>query len=160
MPYEHIEEILSRKSEKIALFLTVENAIGLIVAALPAYLLSQGLPFVLRILVVGAAALLGIVATLDVGGLTLFERIVWRVRGMLRMRVSGDTITPDQLSGGSSVRRERPLAVDGPIRLRRNTVASRRRLTGNTTPRLAESQHPSFHPDAASTQHHPDSNKD
>ena len=35
MSYQHIEEIQSRRSEKIALFLTVENAAGLIIAASP-----------------------------------------------------------------------------------------------------------------------------
>lgn len=136
MPYQHIEEIQSRKSEKIALFLTVENALGLILTALPAYLISNGLPFVLRILVVGAAAFLGVIATLDVGGMTFYERMVWRVRGALRQRVGGRTIMPDQLVGSSNVRHDRPLAVGGPIQLRPERRASRARLSSAQAPSL------------------------
>lgn len=137
MPYQHIEEIQSRKSEKIALFLTVENALGLIIAALPAYLISNGLPFVLRVLIVGAAASLGVIATLDVGGMTFYERIVWRVRGALRQRVGGRTITPEQLTGGSNVRRDRPLAVGGPIQLRPESRPIRSRPGGAQAPILS-----------------------
>lgn len=132
MPYHHIEEIQSRKSEKIAMFLTIENAMGLILAALPAYLISANFPFVLRILVVGAAALLGIVATLEVGGMTFYERVVWRVRGALRQRVGPRTLTPDQLIGSVTVRRDRPLAIGGPIQLRPEVRQSLGRVIAST----------------------------
>ena len=49
MPYDHLEEIQGRKSEKIAMFLTLENAFGLILVAFPAYLISAGMPFALRV---------------------------------------------------------------------------------------------------------------
>ena len=118
MPYQHIEEIQSRRSEKIALFLTVENAAGLIIAALPAYLFSAGMPFLLRILLVASAALLGIAMTLDVGGLAFYERLMWRVRGSLRRRVGAQVLTPDALVGAVAIRHDRPLRVGGPIQVR------------------------------------------
>jgi hypothetical protein len=118
MPYQHIEEIQSRRSEKIALFLTVENAAGLIIAALPAYLISAGMPFLLRVLIVGAAALLGVAMTLDVGGLAFYERLMWRARGSLRRRVGSQVLTPDALVGAVAIRHDRPLRVGGPIQVR------------------------------------------
>jgi hypothetical protein len=129
MPYQQIEEIQTRKGEKIALFLTIENAMGLILAAFPAYLISIAMPFVLRILVVGAAALLGVLATLDVGGMAFYERLAWRVRGSLRHQLASATITPEQLAGGTSmVYRDRPLPVGGPVQLRPDTSTSAVRL--------------------------------
>lgn len=118
MPYQHIEEIQSRKGEKIAMFLTIENAVGLVLGALPAYLISTAMPLILRIVIVGAASLLGVIATLDVGGMSLAGRIAWRVRGALRLRFGSATIAPEQLTGGAAVRRDRPLAVGGPVQLR------------------------------------------
>jgi hypothetical protein len=119
MPYQRIEEIQSRRSEKIALFLTVENAAGLIIAALPAYLISAGMPFLLRVLIVGAAGLLGVAMTLDVGGLAFYERLMWRVRGSLRRRVGAHVLTPNALVGTVAIRHDRPLRVGGPIQVRR-----------------------------------------
>jgi hypothetical protein len=119
MPYEHLEEIQSRRSEKIAMFLTLENAFGMILVAFPAYLISAGMPFVLRVLIVLTAAALGIVATLDLGGMTWYERMLWMGRGVIRRRLHGDRITPGQLPGTTAhVHAERPLPRGGPIRRR------------------------------------------
>jgi hypothetical protein len=129
MPYQHIEEIQTRKGEKIALFLTIENAMGLILAAFPAYLISIAMPFVLRILIVGAAALLGVLATLDVGGMAFYERLAWRVRGYLRQQLASAIITPEQLAGGTPmVYRDRPLPVGGPVQLRPDMSTTMARL--------------------------------
>jgi hypothetical protein len=129
MPYQQLEEIQTRKGEKIALFLTIENAMGLMLAAFPAYLISITMPFVLRILIVGAAALLGVLATLDIGGMAFYERLAWRVRGYLRQQLASATITPEQLAGGTPmVRRDRPLPVGGPVQLRPSTSTTAMRL--------------------------------
>jgi hypothetical protein len=119
MPYQHIEEILSRKGEKIAMFLTIENSVGLILAAFPFYLLSAAMPLLLRVAIVVAAGACGVIATLDVGGMALYERLLWRARGELRRRINRTVITPEHLVGQpTSLRRERPLAVGGPVQLR------------------------------------------
>jgi hypothetical protein len=138
MPYQHIEEIQSRRSEKIALFLTVENAAGLIIAALPAYLISAGMPFLLRILLVGAAALLGVAMTLDVGGLAFYERLMWRMRGNLRRRVGSQVLTPDALVGAVAIRHDRPLRVGGPIQVRRERRPLPLRVAPQPRPRQSD----------------------
>jgi hypothetical protein len=118
MAYEQIEPISVRKGEKVAAFLTIENAAGLLMTVLPAYLLSGGLPLLLRALVLALAAAVGIAATLEFRGLALYERLLWRGRGMLRVRLQGRRVTPEQLVGAPrSVRPDRPLAVNGPIRV-------------------------------------------
>jgi hypothetical protein len=118
MAYEQIEQISARKGEKVAAFLTIENAAGLIVTALPAYLLSGGLPFLLRAIVLVAAAALGVLATLEIGGLALYERLLWRGRGVLRTRFRGRRLTPEQFVGAlRTLRQDRPLRLAGPVQI-------------------------------------------
>jgi hypothetical protein len=112
-----IDEIQSRKGEKVALFLTFENAAGLILGVLPAFILSGAMPWWLRILIVLAAGAVGVLATLEVGGLAFYERLTWAVRGTIAKRAAGERITPEQLVGARAVgRRDRALPIDGPIR--------------------------------------------
>src|SRR5437867_2469144 len=117
MSHEMIDEIQSRKGEKVALFLTFENAAGLILGVLPAFILSGAMPWFLRILIVLAAGAVGVLATLEVGGLAFYERVTWAMRGTIARRAAGDRITPEQLIGARAVgRRDRALPIDGPIR--------------------------------------------
>lgn len=119
MPYDQLEEIQSRRGEKIAMFLTLENAFGLILGAFPAYIISAGMPFVLRVLIVLAAAALGVALTLDVGGMSFYERTLWSLRGLLRRRLHGDAVRPADLLGAAvTVQADRPLPRGGPIRRR------------------------------------------
>jgi hypothetical protein len=118
MPHEMIDEIQSRKGEKVALFLTFENAAGLILGVMPAFILSGAMPWWLRFLVVGVAGAVGILATLEVGGMAFYERMLWAARGWIAQRTSGDRMTPEQLVGAKAIgRRDRALPVDGPVRL-------------------------------------------
>lgn len=138
MPYQHIEQITERKGEKIALFLTAENAAGLMLATLPVYLVTGGLPFWLRAVALGLAALLGVVATLDIGGLALYERVVWRARGLIRQRVSGRTVRPEQLAGATpATRRERALRAGGPIQIVRRAGRGEQRRPALASPARA-----------------------
>lgn len=117
MPYHHIEELRNRKHEKIALWLTAENVAGLVAVALPVYLITAGVePFWLRMLAVILAAVLGVAVTLDVGGMALYERVLWLVRGRLRRLAQGGAVQPDHLAGALIELRVRPLATAGPIR--------------------------------------------
>ncbi len=137
MAYEQLEEILSRRSEKIAMFLTLENAFGLILVALPCYAISAGMPLIIRIPIVITAAALGIAATLDVGGLTFYERLLWGARGLVRRWMQGDRITPTMLSGNTPpIHALRPLPRGGPIRRRTAPLSLRDRdpQTGEQQP--------------------------
>ncbi|MFV9505969.1 MAG: hypothetical protein AB4911_15565 [Oscillochloridaceae bacterium umkhey_bin13] len=118
MPYRMLEEFQSRRKEKVAAFLTFENIIGLILVTFPFFVASAGFPLLIRApLVIGAAGL-GILITLDVGGLPLYEQVLWRIRGLLRRRMHGDRLTPEVLSGAAPVDSgERPLPLDGPVQL-------------------------------------------
>lgn len=144
MPHDMIDEIQSRKGEKVALFLTFENAAGLILGVLPAFILSGALPWWLRILLVIAAGIVGVLATLEVGGLAFYERMTWAVRGAIAQRAAGNRITPEQLVGARTVgRRDRALPINGPIRavtMRHSTPGHPRRPA--TLPRV---QSPEVH---------------
>lgn len=119
MPYHHIEQIHERKGEKVALMLTAENMVGLVIGFMPLYLLSSGFPFWLRVLVVALGATIGVIATLDIGGMTPITRLIWLARGFVRMQLRGARLTPEQLPGAISLRRqERVLRADGPIQIR------------------------------------------
>lgn len=119
MAYEQLEEIQSRRGEKIALFLTLENAVGLILVAFPAYIISANMPFLLRVLIVLTAALLGVLATVEMHGLTAYARLLWAGRGIIRQRIQGNRITPAHLVGAPTLAHtDRPLPRGGPIRRR------------------------------------------
>lgn len=116
MPYCMIEELQSRRKEKVAVFLTFENIVGLIVVFFPIFLGSGGLPLLIRAPLCAAAAVLGVAVTLEVHGLPIYEQALWRARGAIRLRLRGNLIAPDEL-GSAAIHdtSERPLAVDGPI---------------------------------------------
>ncbi len=142
-----IDEIQSRKGEKVALFLTFENTAGLILSVLPAFVLSGALPWWLRIPIVLAAGAVGVLATLEVGGLAFYERLAWAVRGSIARRAAGDRITPEQLIGVQVVgKRDRALPIDGPIR----AVRIRNGVPGRTGHRANRQIPPS--PDTAGRQ--------
>lgn len=130
MSYRHIEQITERRGEKIALFLTAENAAGMMLAALPVYLISSNMPFWLRLIALALAAALGVVATLDVGGMALYERVIWRARGLIRRRLLGRRITPEHLAGAARpARRERVFRAGGPIRIARGIETHPQRVS-------------------------------
>jgi hypothetical protein len=119
MSHLMIEELQSRKGEKVALFLTMENATGLILGAVPIFLLTfRTLPWYLTLLITISAASVGFVATLSVGGMAFYERVVWWVRGALKQRLSSARLTPEEISGGRAVGQpDAALALGGAVRL-------------------------------------------
>jgi hypothetical protein len=115
--YEHIEQITERKGEKVALFLTIENATGIVLCAMPIYIVTSAMPFVLRVVLMGMAAALGLILTLDIGGLPLYARFLWRGRGLLRVRINGRRIIPEQFVGAAALRPERAIRATGTVRM-------------------------------------------
>jgi hypothetical protein len=116
MAYRMLEELQNRRKEKVAIFLTFENIVGLIVVFFPVFLGSSAFPLIIRAPLCIGAAIVGATATLDVHGLPIYEQLLWRARGFLRLRTQGQVITPDQLTGVVVLDApDRPLPVGGPI---------------------------------------------
>src|SRR5215216_7148385 len=124
MAYRMLEELQNRRKEKVAIFLTFENIVGLIFVFFPVFLGTGAFPLLIRGPLCIGAAILGVMATLDMHGLPIYEHLLWRARGFLRLRTQGQVITPDQLTGAvMHDTPDRPLPVGGPI-----TVVERSQL--------------------------------
>ena len=116
MAYEQLEELTSRKREKVALFLTAENMVGLLVIGLPAYIATASTAFWLRSLILLAAAVLGVLLTSEIHGLACYERALWWARGWARRRVAGAILRPAEFTAVAVVHDDRPLPLGGPVR--------------------------------------------
>ncbi len=122
MSYRMLEELQNRRKEKVAVFLTFENIVGLIVVFFPVFLGSGGLPLLIRGPLCIVAALLGVALTIEIHGLALYEQLLWRVRGALRLRLRGNIITPEDLAGAIPPEvPEHPLPLDGPVQVAERT---------------------------------------
>jgi len=116
MAYRMLEELQNRRKEKVAIFLTFENIVGLIIVFFPVFLGTSAFPLLIRGPLCIGAAILGVMATLDVHGLPVYEHVLWRARGYLRLRTHGQIITPDHLTGAVlHDAPDRPLPLGGPI---------------------------------------------
>ena len=129
MPYPQLEELTSRKREKVALFLTAENMAGLLAVGLPAYIGTLHTTFWLRSLILLAAAVLGVLLTTDVNGMACYERALWWMRGRLRRQVTGRVIRPAEFLAAPVMEGDRAVPVGGPVR------RAKRRMT-NLSPQL------------------------
>jgi hypothetical protein len=96
--YPQLEELTSRKREKVALFFTAEHMAGVLAIGLPTYIATLGTMFWLRVVILLAAAVLGLLITSDLGGMAGYERAVWWVRGRLRRRLAGGTLRPAEFT--------------------------------------------------------------
>jgi hypothetical protein len=118
MAYRMLEELQNRRKEKVAIFLTFENIVGLILVFFPVFLGTSAFPLIIRAPLCIGAAIVGVAATLDVHGLPVYEQLLWRARGYLRLRTHGQVITPELLTGAVlHDAPERPLPLGGPIAL-------------------------------------------
>ena len=136
MAYRMLEELQNRRKEKVAIFLTFENIVGLIIVFFPVFLGTSAFPLMIRGPLCIGAAILGVMATLDVHGLPVYEQLLWRARGFLRLRTQGQVITPDHLTGAVlHDAPDRPLPLDGPI-----AVVERTQLLAQTQQLVAGPQ--------------------
>jgi hypothetical protein len=120
MVYHQLEEIRDRKGEKIFLFLTLENMVGVGLGAIAG--LIGGNVLTGSMIVGGLLALLlatvGMVITMEHQGLAGYERLGWRMQGILRRMTRGTSLSPEQLAGArATTRRDRPLQVGGAVRV-------------------------------------------
>lgn len=124
MAYESIERLLSRRGEKIAAFLTVENAVGIAVLAGPFFVIG-GIPLLPRALIIALAAALGVLATLETDGMLFCERLLWRARGEFRLLLRGRRLAPDDLPGTrAAILGHRAVAHTGAVRKSRRRAPS------------------------------------
>ena len=143
MPYPQLEELTSRKREKVALFLTAENMAGLLAVGLPAYIGTLETTFSLRILILIAAAVLGVMITSDINGMAFYERVLWWVRGRLRRQVTGGVLRPAEFTAVPVVQGDRAVPLGGPVRRakwRVTSPAGKPHLAGTT--RTVVAPHP------------------
>jgi hypothetical protein len=96
MPYQPISN-MSRRGEKLAPFLTTQNVLGMIVLAVPAYVLASPLPPALRVAVTLLMATLAYVSTNESRGMAPYERVLWRLRGRVRTLMRGAIVSPTAL---------------------------------------------------------------
>jgi hypothetical protein len=99
MSYVQLPQIDDRKSEKMAVLLTAENMAGLLLVAGPVYLATTGWGFLPRIVALVLAAVVGVTLTLSVGGMPLYARLLWQLRGVIWQHVQGGDIHPEALPG-------------------------------------------------------------
>jgi hypothetical protein len=118
MPARIIEELTSRKKEKIATFLTFESIVAVLLAFMPIFMVSGSWPLLIRVPACAAAAVAGYVLTLELHGLPLYEHLLWTARGLYRLRVHGTHVGPEDLPGAIPAPDEdRVIAANGPIEL-------------------------------------------
>jgi hypothetical protein len=125
MPARIIEELTSRKKEKIATFLTFESIVAVIFTFMPVFMISSTWPLLTRVPLCLVAALTGYVCTLELRGLPLYEHVLWTARGLFRLRTHGNRVLPEDLPGAvPSPDQDRVIAVSGPIELVQRRTAT------------------------------------
>lgn len=97
--YQHIEHLLTRRGEKVAMFLTIEHMVGGGILAGATMLVTGEIHLLVRIVIGLAAFALGMVITTEMDGMALYERVFWRVRGLVRQTMRGRVLTAEQLAG-------------------------------------------------------------
>ena len=118
MPARIIEELTSRKKEKIATFLTFESIVAVLITFMPVFMISGSWPLLTRVPLCVAAAVAGYVLTVEVQGLPLYEHVQWTARGLFRLHVHGNRIGPEDLPGAvPAPDQDRVVAASGPIEL-------------------------------------------
>lgn len=99
MPYQPLTSIFARREEKVMRFLTFEQfAVGIVFVG-PALAVGRTLPLLLALPLFVAAVALTFAITLKHRGLAMHERLLWRLRGEIRLLVRGRTIGPEDLAG-------------------------------------------------------------
>jgi hypothetical protein len=83
------------------------------------------MPWYLTFLITFVAGGLGLLVTLDMGGMALYERLVWWVRGYLHQKLTSARITPEDVTGGRAIgQRDAALPLGGAVRLVKRTRTS------------------------------------
>jgi hypothetical protein len=128
MPARIIEELTSRKKEKIATFLTFESIVAVILGFMPIFIVSGSWPLLTRVPLCLGGALVGYVCTLEFQGLPLYEHALWTARGLFRLKTQGNRIGPEDLPGAiPAPDHDRVIVVSGSIQPVQREVGERTR---------------------------------
>jgi hypothetical protein len=126
MPARLIEELTSRKQEKIATFLTFESIVAVLIGFMPLFMISSGWPLLVRVPACAGAAVAGYLMTVEVRGLPLYEQLIWSARGLFRLHMHGRRVVPEDLPGAiPAPDQDRVIAASGPIELVQRGAAAR-----------------------------------
>jgi hypothetical protein len=126
MPARIIEELTSRKKEKIATFLTFESIVAIILGFMPIFIVSGSWPLLTRVPLCLVGALAGYICTLEFQGLPLYEHALWTARGLFRLKTQGNRIGPEDLPGAiPAPDQDRVIVVSGLIELVQREVGRR-----------------------------------
>jgi hypothetical protein len=117
MPYRTIEN-MTRRGEKIAPFLTVENLVGLMISGTIGYVLKAGLEGIWQFVLLAGCMGLGYLATMEIQGMARYQRVLYRLRGSMVSLARGRVITPTDLPGNASQTNSTVMQRDGLVRLR------------------------------------------
>ncbi|MEI8166277.1 MAG: hypothetical protein WCG26_07855 [Chloroflexales bacterium] len=98
MPYVPISN-LSRRGEKVAPFVSIQNAVGMVIMGALGWSATGMLPVLPRTAVVLMLMVNGYMMTVDVRGMSFYERRLWQLRGIVRSLLRGREIRPDDLPG-------------------------------------------------------------
>ncbi len=129
MPARIIEELTSRKKEKIAAFLTFESIVAVILAFMPIFMISSTWPVLTRVPLCLGAALAGYICTVEFHGMPLYEHVLWTARGLFRLKTQGNRVVPDDLPGAIPAPNEdRVIVVSGAIELVQRDATSQANL--------------------------------
>jgi hypothetical protein len=142
MPARIIEELTSRKKEKIAAFLTFESIVAVILGFMPIFMISSTWPLFTRVPLCLLAALAGYICTVELHGMPLYEHALWTARGLFRLKTQGNRVLPEDLPGAIPAPDEdRVIVVSGSIELVQREVGapSRPALPPSISPQPQES---------------------
>lgn len=140
MPYTPITN-LSRRGEKIAPFVTMQNLGGVLAFGLVPWLLLASAPPLVRLVIALVGGVLGYILTLEVNGLSLVERFYWRMVGEVQALMVKRTISPQDMPGTVTEVRVPVIQRGGSIRMLPHGPQHHRRGSRQQerprTPRLA-----------------------
>lgn len=110
MAYEHVEQLNDRKSEKVVLFLTLENLAGMLIVGGPIFVMSTAWALPLRVLAIALGVLIGVSLTFDRQGIPIYRRILWRGQGLVWRWTQAKPVTPAMLPRSRTPERGAPAA--------------------------------------------------
>lgn len=119
MPYRTIKEITHLTGTQDIPFVTTKHLLGAGAGAAPCFFLFRAVGGELWVFIgLGLGAALGIILTLDAGGLPLAVRLVYRMRGALARRLHAQAVRYDATPMAAHTGAVEPLLpVDEPVRV-------------------------------------------